>query len=391
TVSLQKGSTILTGAGGSVDSEGQISGVQFDITGASPGFWTVTVKNPDGGTGTLGDGNSSGFQVVGGAPTVSSISPTSVAQGTSQEITIKGTNLAKGITATFIDGDDQPPPLGDVNMNNITSDPSVWDSLTQVRVTIHVPAGAKTGNPADDLKVTNTDGQSFTKTGALTVTAASSVTNPTVTSISPATGANTGQVNVTISGTTYHSGKVAVQLEKTGQAPIVMANPAVTNAPALPPGGMDTIKGNFDLTLAAPGKWTVRVTNTDDHGTGTLADGFTVAGGQPSISGVSPSSGNQGDQVGVTISGANFAKGAALSLSPADNINVTNVNVLNSSTMTGVLSICAGAASGDHDVTVTNTDNQAGTKTAAFKVNSLRPATYSYQAYDDRFNGGASV
>src|SRR5581483_6067313 len=71
--------------------------------------------------------------------------------------------------------------------------------------------------------------------------------------------------------------------------------------------------------------------------------------------------------------------------------NVTNVNVLNSSTMTGVLSICAGAASGDHDVTVTNTDNQAGTKTAAFKVNSLRPATYSYQAYDDRFNGGASV
>src|SRR5581483_3254271 len=133
TVSLQKGSTILTGAGGSVDSEGQISGVQFDITGASPGFWTVTVKNPDGGTGTLGDGNSSGFQVVGGAPTVSSISPTSVAQGTSQEITIKGTNLAKGITATFIDGDDQPPPLGDVNMNNITSDPVVWDSFTQIR------------------------------------------------------------------------------------------------------------------------------------------------------------------------------------------------------------------------------------------------------------------
>src|SRR5581483_923167 len=391
TVTLQKGSTIMTGTGGSVDSESQISGVQFDITGAAPGFWTVTVKNSDGGTGTLGDGNSSGFQIVSAAPTVSGLAPTTVAQGTSQEITITGTNFAKGATAVFIDNNDQPAPLGDVNMDNITSDPVVWDSFTQIRVTIHVPANAKTGTGADDLKVTNTDGQSFTKTAALTVTAASNVTNPTITSISPATGANTGSVNVTISGTTYHSGKVAVQLEKTGQAPIVMPSPAVTNAPALPPGGMDTIKGSFNLALAPPGKWTVRVTNTDDHGTGTLTDGFTVAGGQPSISGVSPSSGNQGDQVGVTISGANFAKGASVSLSPADNINVTNVNVLNSSTMTGVLSICAGAASGDHDVTVTNTDNQAGTKTAAFKVNSLRPATYSYQAYDDRFNGGASV
>ena len=391
TVTLQKGSTILTATGANVDSEAQISGAQFDITGASPGFWTVGVKNPDGGTGSFGDGAATGFNVVSGAPSVSSISPTSVAQGTTQEITIHGTNLAKNITAVFLDKDDQPAPIGDNPPNNITSDPTVWDSLTQVRVTIHVPASAQTGTGTDDLKVTNTDGQSFTKTSALTVTAASSVTNPAITSISPTTGANTGPVNVTINGTTFHQGKVAVQLERSGQSPIVMANPTVTPAPALPPGGMDKITGSFDLTLAAPGKWSVRVTNTDDHGTGTLPDGFTVAGGQPSVSGVSPSSGNQGDQVGVTISGSNFAKGATVTLSPAENINVTNVNVLNSSTMTGVLSICAGAASGAHDVTVTNTDDQAGTKTGAFTVNAVRPATYSYQAYDDRFGGGANI
>jgi hypothetical protein len=390
-VTLEKGTTILTATGATFDNSTSISGAAFDLYGASPGFWVVRVKNQDGSSGTWGDGASIGFHVVGNAPTISGITPTSVAQGTTQEITITGTNLARGLTATFIDNDDQPAPIGDQPANNIASDPINWDSLTQVRVSIHVPANAKTGNPADDLKVVNTDGQGATKTGALSVTAASAVTNPTVSSISPNSGGNTGSVSVTISGTGYHAGKVAVQLEKTGQSPIVMASPSVTKAPSTPPGGMDTITGSFNLALAAPGKWTVRVTNTDDHGTGTLADGFTVAGSTPSVTGVSPSTGNQGDQVGVTISGTNFANGAAVTLSPPDKMNVTNVNVVNSSTMTAVFSICAGAAPGNHSVTVTNTDGQSGTDQNAFSVSAVRPTAYSYRAYDDRFTGGASV
>ena len=67
TVALQKGTTIITGTGGNVDSEASISGVGFDLTGASPGFWTVRVTNSDTGTGTFGDGSSSGFHVVGAA------------------------------------------------------------------------------------------------------------------------------------------------------------------------------------------------------------------------------------------------------------------------------------------------------------------------------------
>jgi hypothetical protein len=72
-------------------------------------------------------------------------------------------------------------------------------------------------------------------------------------------------------------------------------------------------------------------------------------------------------------------------------MNVTNINVLNSSTITAVFSICAGAAPGNHSVTVTNTDGQGATDANAFSVSAVRPTAYSYRAYDDRFKGGAFV
>jgi hypothetical protein len=391
TVSLEKGSTIVTGSGGTVPDSSHVNGVQFDLVGASPGFWRVRVKNnADGQSGTFGDPSdtsTSGFQVVGGQPTISSLSPTSIPAGAATVVTVKGTNLAKGIkvTSPLVDHDQV---VNNPN-NDVTADTVVWESLTQMHFTAHAPAAAAGGS--EDITVTNTDGKSATKANALTVGAASNVTPPTVTSISPTNSTNNGPVTATVSGSNFHVGKIAVQLEKTGQTPIVMSNPVVTAAPAVPPGGSDTVKGNFDLNLAAPGKWTVRVTNTDDHGTAALADAFTVAASAPTVTAVSPSTGNQGDAVGVTISGTNFAKGAAVTLAPPDKITVTNVNVLNSSTLTGVINVCSGAAAGDHDVTVTNTDNQAGTKTAGFKVSAIRPSTYSYQAYDDGFLGGASV
>ena len=132
-----------TGAGGTVDSEAQLGGVVFDLTGASPGVWVVQVKNSDGGMGSFGDGASSGFHVVGAAPTVSGISPSTVAQGTSQEITITGTNLAKGIKVVFLDKDDLQSGGRSVQGGRVAARAAAEDDDVGVRSVAHARATSR--------------------------------------------------------------------------------------------------------------------------------------------------------------------------------------------------------------------------------------------------------
>lgn len=89
---------------------------------------------------------------------------------------------------------------------------------------------------------------------------------PTVTSITPNTGANTGNVPVTIAGSDFQAG-AAVKLTKTGQPDINATGVAVVSA--------GQITANFDLTGTATGAWNVVVTNPDAQ-SGTLSNGFTV-------------------------------------------------------------------------------------------------------------------
>jgi hypothetical protein len=90
-------------------------------------------------------------------------------------------------------------------------------------------------------------------------------TDPTVTSITPNTGVNTGIVSVTVVGSNFQSG-ATIKLTKSGQSDI--------NAP---PGTVSEsqITCDLDLTGAAIGAWNVVVTNPDSQ-SGTLPNGFTV-------------------------------------------------------------------------------------------------------------------
>jgi hypothetical protein len=94
----------------------------------------------------------------------------------------------------------------------------------------------------------------------------------------------------------------------------------------------------------------------------------------PIVTGIEPSSWNNTGTVNVTVSGANFATGAAVKLSMVGQLDIaaTNVVVATSKRITCTFDI-NGAALGLWTVTVTNTDTRSGSL-AAFRVTSPSPS-----------------
>ncbi|MDY7077710.1 MAG: hypothetical protein SXV54_12385 [Chloroflexota bacterium] len=92
---------------------------------------------------------------------------------------------------------------------------------------------------------------------------------PTVTSVSPSSGVNTGTVHITnLAGHNFvTTGTTTVALTRSGQTPITATLVTVVSE--------SQITCDFDLTGAATGLWNVVVTNPDGQ-SGMLSDGFTV-------------------------------------------------------------------------------------------------------------------
>jgi hypothetical protein len=90
------------------------------------------------------------------------------------------------------------------------------------------------------------------------------------------------------------------------------------------------------------------------------------------VDSVAPNQGTVGTAVSVTITGAEFAAGATVSLS-GTGITVSNVTVESTTELTATLTIASGAALGDRDVTVTNSDGGSGTRTGGFTVVRAHP------------------
>lgn len=98
-------------------------------------------------------------------------------------------------------------------------------------------------------------------------TSAGGAPAPTVTSITPNSGQNTGTVHITnLAGSNFQPG-ATVKLAKSGQADINATSVVVVNS--------SQITCDFNLAGAATGAWNVVVTNPDMQ-SGTLANGFTV-------------------------------------------------------------------------------------------------------------------
>ena len=289
------------------------------------GAVSVVVTNTDAQTGTLANGYT--YTASNPAPTVTSISPTSGGTTGSTSVTITGTGFLTGATVSF----------GGTAATNV-------NVVGSTSITATTPAHA---SGAVNVVVTNSD----TQTGTLPNGYTYGNPAPTVTSISPTTGATTGSTSVTITGTGFLTG-----------ATVSFGGTAATNV---------TVVGATSITATTPahaaGAVSVVVTNTDTQ-TGTLPNGFTYGSPAPTVTSITPSSGTANGSSSVTITGTGFVTGATVTMGGTAATNVIVVSA------TSITATTPAHAAGAVDVVVTNTDAQAGTLVNGYTYTSSNPA-----------------
>ena len=200
-----------------------------------------------------------------------------------------------------------PTPTVTINpATGLTVGTPVRDSAAKITVPITVAASA-------DLTSRDVIVNGTTCSGCFTVGKV-----PAVTSISPTSGNGGAQVAITdITGADFALDP-SVTLERSGLSPISMIEVERLSSTHL--------RGTFDLTDAAPGKWNLRVTNVDG-GSAAKTDAFTVVLAAPTVTSAAPDFIAQNTLIPVTIHivGTSFAPGMTVTVPDAHGITVTEV------------------------------------------------------------------
>ncbi len=305
-----------------VDSATQITAV----APAGTGTQNVTVTTP-GGTSTNTAADDYTYYAP---PTVTALSPSAGPVAGGNSVVITGTNFGglSGASAVQFGG------------TNATS--YVVDSATQI--TAVAPAGTGT----QDVRVTTPGGTSAN-------TAADNYTYyaiPTITSIAPTTGPETGGTLITITGTNFAglSGAAAVRFGATNASSYTVVNATTITATA------PAETGTQDVRVTTPGGTTAN-TAADDY----------VYVPAPTITSLSPTAGPTAGATTVTITGTNFTGASQVQFGGT---NATGYTVVNATTITAT----APAGTGTVDVRVT-TIGGTSANTAADNYTYYAPPT----------------
>jgi hypothetical protein len=289
--------------------------------------------NPDG-DGTIDYG---AVETQGGAsvsPTLSSITPTSGYRGTSVNVTIAGTGLT-GASAVHVSGSGiTVTGVGVVSDSTVvaTFDIATTASLSARNVTVTTPNGTAAGTPNP-------------------VTFTVLQPTPTLTGISPTSGAIGTAVQVTLTGTNLSGGAVHVS----GGGFTVSG---VTSSP-------DGTSITATLTIsgfATPGPRNITVTA---GGINSNAEIFTVT---PYLTGFSPTTLTHGtNNIPVTLTGTGLSGSTAIEVSGT---GVTcSVSSSTSSSITGACSVTSGANRTSRNVRATTPAGNTNTLNGAVTVN----------------------
>ncbi|MBU1670274.1 MAG: right-handed parallel beta-helix repeat-containing protein [Actinobacteria bacterium] len=316
----------------------------LDLTGAALGAWDVTVINPDGGRGVLGNG----FRVT-SEPTVLSVTPDNAGSGNENaSARITGAGFSPGATVKLV-------------RYNETIQASRIDELTPTSISCTFDLrGARQGYW--DVVVTNPDGGFGTLADGFRITRAPRV-NLVLPNSAPSGKAGLG---VTVYGLYFAPG-ASVALSRPQEGDIQAAEVTFVSSSRL--------TCVLDLTNALPGTWDVHVTNPDG-GRGVRLGGFTMTEG-PTVTSITPSSAQTGETVQVTdLSGDLFQAGATVRLTREGQpeIAATEVVVVSPQKITCTLNL-TGASPGAWNVVVTNPDGGSGSLGGGFTVDMLPPPT----------------
>ena len=227
----------------------------------------------------------------------------------------------------------------------------------------------KTASPPNyNIVVTNPDGRSGMLSNTLTLSSPA----PAITSSTPATGAQAATVIITrLLGTGFQPGATVVYSLGATSVPLqninVVASTNITGTLVIP----------SDATV---GSYTVDVTNTDGQ-VGTRASTFSVTSNAPTMTSITPNTGNRGWPVSITnLAGSRFQPGAVVKLvnsTAGPDITATNVVINPTNTSITCTFDLTGVPAARRNVTVTNPDGKTGTLANGFTVNSNAPTITS--------------
>lgn len=274
----------------------------------------VTVINPD----TQQSVSAGGFTYAYPAPTITAVTPASgpAVGGTSIVITGTGFQVSPAVR------------IGGTPATNVTR-----TSLTQV--TAVTPPGM---HGVVDVTLTNSDAQSATLAGGFRYQAA-----PTISAVTPASGAAQGGTRITITGQYFLQG-ASVRLGGVPAFAVTVTSPttatAITNSSA--PGAVDVVLVNPDTQ------------------SGTLTAGYTYEGA-PSLTSLSPISGSTAGGTVVTIIGAGFLPNTAVTFGTIASPTVTRVS------NTELTAVTPASPVGVVTVTVRNPDGQSASLPGGFR------------------------
>jgi hypothetical protein len=227
-------SIIATGV--TVGNNGTTISGTVNMAGRAPGRWKVAISQDNGGKATFGDGVTTGMQVAGSKPTLTSISPTRIDPGeTDKSFALVGANFAQGMIAT-------------VAANGVTQSKKITlatpgGKLDPTHATLSLTATSGAENGPTTLVLRNADGQSSTNTDALCVNCALPTPGtPTISSVTPTkVGQGASQLQMIVTGTNFG-----------GALPTVSVSPNTTDANAITIGVTRDSSTQLTLSLTVP-------------------------------------------------------------------------------------------------------------------------------------------
>ena len=252
-------------------------------------------------------------------PTIVSVTPNNGTTAGGTAVVITGTNFVSGSTPRF-------------QGTNCTS--VVFVNST----TLNCNTPARSAGVAN-IVINNPDGQLSTETVQYTYNAP-----PTITSISPTSGAVAGGTVITITGTNFVSGFSAT-----------VGGVACASTTFLSATSVRCTTAN----LTTAGLKSLVVTNPDTQAA-TLTNGFQAVAA-PTISSVTPDSSLITGGISVTFAGTNFQSGAVARI---NGVNCTSTTFVSSTSLTCL--VPAGAAATNLTISVVNPDTQNISLTNAF-------------------------
>ncbi len=267
------------------------------------------------------------FTVLPPPPTLTAVSPTSGAQGATGAMTLTGTNFVNGATVAA-------PGL---SLGTVTV-----ASTTSITVPFTIPPTATLG--PTNVTVTTAGGTS----AALTFTVLPPA--PTLTAVSPTSGAQGATGTMTLTGTNFVNGATVAAAGLSLGTVTVASTTSITVPFTIPP---TATLGPTNVTVTTAGGTSAALT-------------FTVLPPAPTLTAMTPNSGAQGTTVTVTLTGTNFVNGATVA---APGLSLGTVTVASTTSITVPFTIPPTATLGPTNVTVTT----AGGTSAALTFTVLPP------------------